>query len=50
MNIVQMAEIERNKATESSVVYQAKLFGDALRKTLQKMRTDCVDLMVFSWS
>jgi len=35
MNIVRMAEIERNKGKESSTVYQAQSFGDALRGTNQ---------------
>ena len=45
MNCVRIAEIDRNKAKEDSVVYQAKLFSVALRGTLPKMLTDCVDLM-----
>ena len=44
---MRLAEIERNKAKESSVVYQAKLFCDALRGTLPKMPTDCVELMTY---
>jgi len=38
---------EWNKARESSAVYQAKLFGDALSGTLPKMPTDCVELTAY---
>ena len=47
MNMVRMAEVERNKARENSAVYQAELFEDALRRTLPKMPTDCVELMAY---
>ena len=47
MKMVRMAEIEGNKARRNSVVYQAKLFVDALRGTLPKMPTDCVELMTY---
>jgi hypothetical protein len=40
-----MAEIGRNKARESSVVYQGELFIDALWGTLPKMPTDYAELM-----
>ena len=47
MNGVRMAEIERTRARENSAVYQAKLFGDALRGTLPKMPTDCIELTAY---
>jgi len=47
MNSVRMAKRKRNKARESSAVNQAKLFGDALRGTLPKMPTDCVELTTY---
>jgi hypothetical protein len=47
MNNARREEIERNKNKERSAVYQAKLFGDALRGTLPKMPTDSVELVSY---
>jgi hypothetical protein len=47
MNTVRMNEIKRNREKENSVVYQAKMFGDALRGTLPKMPTDSGELISY---
>ena len=40
-------EIQRNKDKERSIVYKAKLFGDALRGTMIKMPQDAVELLPY---
>ena len=47
VNEAKISEIRRNEEKERSVVYQAKLFGDALRGTMSKMPQDAVELVPY---
>lgn len=47
VNEAKLFEIQRKEEKEKSVVYQAKLFGDALRGTMNKMPQDAVELLPY---
>jgi hypothetical protein len=47
INQAKLSEIKRNEEKERTVVYKAKLFGDALRGTMTKMPQDAVELVPY---
>jgi len=47
LNEAKINEVRRNEEKEKSVVYKAKLFGDALRGTMSKMPQDAVELVPY---
>ena len=47
INGAQISEMQRNEEKERSVVYKAKVFGDALKGTMSKMPQGAVELVPY---